>query len=58
MGSVGPIPVEASVSEDPQFTAQQPNRPSLSIEAEERIAELIAELLYEQMIKSRTRETK
>ena len=38
-------------SEEPRFIGQKTDRISSAIEKEERIAELIAELLYEYMIK-------
>jgi len=39
------------MSEKPQFVAQKPEVAASSIDEEDRIAELIAELLYEQMKK-------
>ena len=37
------------MSDEPPFISQKPERDKSSAEEEERIAELIAELLYEQM---------
>ena len=46
------------MSEKPQFVAQKPEHPTLPIEEEDRIAELIAELLYEQMKKKNPEKVK
>ena len=41
------------MSDEPPFISQKPERDKSSAEEEERIAELIAELLYEQMKRTR-----